>query len=537
MDNKIINIFNINFIYLGVTIIGMGILGLIVYLNNKKSSTNKAFLFVVASTIFFGIFNFLYNQPNLGNLSLIFLRIHMFFAVWHAFSMFNLYYVFPKEKVYYSRKIKFILLPWVIFVSILTLTNFVFKRIISFDSNGKILEVETDIGIIFFGITILVFLLIFFIGFLTKLIKTKDKILKYQYLLIFLGALITFSLHIYFNFILPNLFNNTSFTPLGALYSFPFIIFTFYSILKYKFLNIKIIANDFFIGILLILTAIQILSGKNLYEILIRFLIFILVLIFGLITMRSVRKEIEQREELQKLNQELDRANRLKSEFLSFASHQLKSPMAVIKGYASLMTDGTIPNVSDQIKDFAVKIKKSIDDLLILIEEFMDYRKIDENRMEFNFEETEITEFIKNIFDNYVLLAKERNLEFSFENNLKETKVNIDKIRFSQVIQNLIDNALKYTKQGFVKVSLNEKDGDVLICVKDSGIGISKELQAQLFGQFIRDPSIKKEIQGTGLGLYIAKYIVETHKGKIWAESEGENKGSQFYVQIPKLNK
>ncbi|MCX7589963.1 MAG: HAMP domain-containing histidine kinase, partial [Patescibacteria group bacterium] len=243
----------------------------------------------------------------------------------------------------------------------------------------------------------------------------------------------------------------------------------------------------------------------------------------------------EQAEQLRKLNEELDRANKLKSEFLSFASHQLKSPMAVIKGYVSLMIDGTIPNVPDQVKDFAIKIKKSIDDLLILIEEFMDYRRIDENRMEFNFEKVEITDFIKNIFDNYIVLAKERNLEFSLENNLEPTMVNIDKIRFAQVIQNLIDNALKYTKQGFIKIFLTKKDSNILICVRDSGIGMSKDLQVKLFGQFIRDPSIKKEIQGTGLGLYIAKYIIENHKGKIWAESDGEGKGSQFCIEIPIL--
>jgi signal transduction histidine kinase len=79
---------------------------------------------------------------------------------------------------------------------------------------------------------------------------------------------------------------------------------------------------------------------------------------------------------------------------------------------------------------------------------------------------------------------------------------------------------------------LEKEDNSILITVADSGIGMSKELQQKLFGEFVRDPSIKREIRGTGLGLYIAKYIVEAHQGKIWAESEGENKGSKFYVKL-----
>lgn len=523
---------NLQILSVTISTIFMFILGFVIYFHDTRKAIYKIFIFLAVVASGWGFFNYLYNQP-LNNLSLIFLRIHMFLSIWYAFLIFLFFNILKnnidQEKFIINKKIKYLFFSSIL-VSILSLTPFVFEKIIKFSEKNTILEIKTNFGIIIFGF----FIFYLFLNTIIDFLKNKNK---NKYLLLFIGFLISFSFHIVFNFIFPNVFNNIKYVGFGSLFTFPFILFSGYAILKNRFLNVRILTTDTFILILLLLSAVQIFNSENLLDTLIRFTIFMLLIFFSGILINSVRKEIEQREELQKLNQELDRANRLKSEFLSFASHQLKSPMAVIKGYASLMTDGTIPNVSDQIKDFAVKIKKSIDDLLILIEEFMDYRKIDENRMEFNFEEVEITEFIKNIFDNYVLLAKERNLEFSFENNLKETKINIDKIRFSQVIQNLIDNALKYTKQGFVKVSLNEKDGDVLICVKDSGIGISKELQAQLFGQFIRDPSIKKEIQGTGLGLYIAKYIVEIHKGKIWAESEGENKGSQFYVQIPKLNK
>ena len=520
-------------ILLGIVIIGMSYLGVIVYFSNSKSITNKAFLMLALSTIFFGIFNFLYHLPNLNNLALWFLRIHMFFAIFHAFSMFYLYYVFPKESVFYSKFFKFFLVPWVIFVGILTLTPFVFEKIVSFNLDGTIGEVKTNFGIILFGGTVLLFILSFFIGFIKKIYQEKVRSLKLQYILIFLGAFITFGLHICFNFILPIFFNNIKYTSLGAIYSFPFILFTSFAILRYGFLNIRIIITDLFIIILLVLSAIQILSAVGFIEILLRLAIFASILILGIVTMRLVRKEFEQREQLAELNKKLEDLNRLKSEFLSFASHQLKSPLAVIKGYATLVSDGSVPNVPDQAKDFAIKIKDSVDKLLELIEEFMDYRKIEENKMDFNFENVEIVSLIKYFIKNFEILAKDKNLQLIFEPSIDNAMVKIDKTRFMQVIQNLVDNAIKYTPSGWVKVDIKKEDNSVLICVCDSGLGISKELQEKLFGQFVRDPSIKKEIRGTGLGLYIAKNIIEAHNGKIWAESEGENKGSKFFVKIP----
>jgi len=514
-----------NFILLGVSIINIVIIGFIVYSANTKSVTSRAFLFIAVAAVLFGIFNFLYNQAGLNNLALWFLRIHMLFAVWYAFSIFYLYYVFPKESVSYSKFLKFFLVPWVVFVSILTLTPLVFERIISFKPDGTIGEVKTNFGIALFGITVASFLLSFFVGFIKKIYQTKDKLLRLQYVLIFLGAFITFGLHIFFNFILPNFYNNSRYTNLAGVYSFPFIFFTALAIFRYRFLGIRVILTDLFILILLVLSAIQILSAASFIEIILRLVILILILIFGMITIRSIRKEVEYREKLEELN-------RLKSEFLAFASHQVKAPMAVVKGYAELIADG-IENVPEQAKDFAKKIKESVDNLLVLIEEFMDYRRIEEGKIELNLEEVEIVSFVRKIAENLRPLAEKKKLQLIFENSLVEGFVKVDKVRFSQVVQNLIDNSIKYTQEGFVKVYIEKKQNDAIICVSDSGVGMSKEFQQKLFGQFVRDESVKKEFRGTGLGLYIAKYIVEAHHGKIWAESDGLGKGSKFYIAIP----
>jgi signal transduction histidine kinase len=358
---------------------------------------------------------------------------------------------------------------------------------------------------------------ILFINF-TKASTKEDKL---KYLITILTAILGF-LGGSTNFFL---WYDVHILPWGNLLVAIFPIIFGWSTLQIRLFNIRILAVEFFVYLINIISIARIFYYRNYLELIFNSVFALLLLTFSIMLLRSAIKEVEQREKLEELN-------KIKSEFLSFASHQVKSPMAVVKGYAELIAEG-IENVPEQAKDFARKIKEAVGNLLILVEEFMDYRRIEENKMEFKFEEVEIVSFIRKIVEDLRILAEEKKLQLTFEINLNEAFVKIDKVRFAQVIQNLIDNAIKYTPQGFVKVSLEKKQNEILISVIDTGIGMSKELQQKLFGQFVRDPSIKREIRGTGLGLYIAKYIVEAHHGKIWAESEGIGKGSRFFVSLP----
>ena len=529
--------FNFELLFLLLVLIGIFFLGVVVYFNNPRSITHKNFLFLAIATFLLDLFNYLYFQPNIGNSALYFLRIHMFFAVWYVFAIFNFFYFFPEKEIKISNFYRYGLLFLILVVSVINLTPLTFEKITSFTVDGRIGNVKINFGIFIFGFTVLILFLTGLFFFIKRMIsifiKKENESEIIQQLLILLGFFMSFSLRFVFSYIFPNYLNNTKYVGYGAYFSIPFIIFTSYAILRFKFLNVKTLITEFFIIIILVLGAFQLANVKNFFEVLIKLLVFFGLVFISFLLLRSTRKEFEQREQLAELNKKLEDLNRLKSEFLSFASHQLKSPLAVIKGYATLVSDGSISNVPDQAKDFAIKIKDSVDKLLELIEEFMDYRKIEENKMDFNFENVEIVSLIKDFIKNFEILAKDKNLQLIFEPSIDNAMVKIDKTRFMQVIQNLVDNAIKYTPSGWVKIGIKKEDNSVLICVCDSGLGMSKELQEKLFGQFVREPSIKKEIRGTGLGLYIAKNIIEAHNGKIWAESEGENKGSKFFVKIP----
>jgi signal transduction histidine kinase len=497
-------------------------LGYIVYRNNQKNFTNIFLLIYTIVAAFWGICNFFVFNINIPFLFVAILRLILLNAVLINLVTYLISVTFPIYGIDFKNK-KILLITFLSFITgLIVLSPLTVQKIKIFSQEEK--DVLMGPGIIVFGLISFMLNILAAVNLIKKLIRA-DKKDKNNYIILILGFFLTFILVIIFNFISPNVLRITKFVPYGPVFMLPFIFSVSYGIIRFRFLNIRLTTSIIFITILLALTVANFFQAHELSEIIFRLLILVGLIIVSFFLINSIYNEIEYREKLEELN-------RLKSEFLSFASHQVKSPMAVAKGYAELIAEG-IENVPEQAKDFAKKIKESVDNLLVLIEEFMDYRRIEEGKIEFNFEKLDIISFIREIVEKMKLLAMEKNLSLDFESKFDSLIINVDKLRFSQVIQNLIDNAIKYTKEGWVKVKVDKEDNEVLISVSDSGVGMSKELQQKLFGQFVRDPSIKKEIRGTGLGLYIAKHIIEAHKGKIWAESEGIGKGSTFYIKLP----
>jgi len=310
-------------------------------------------------------------------------------------------------------------------------------------------------------------------------------------------------------------------------------------------LNVKAIATEILVFILAVAALIDVIFAKDINAIIVRAGVFILTLVVGMFLIRSVLHEVKQKEELKTLsdnlaiaNEELKRTEKLKAEFFSFAAHQVKSPMAVIKGYATLIGDGTLAGApADKIVEIAKKIGAAASRTLAMVNNLLDMRKIEEGRMVYSFEKLNVVPPIRTIVADLETLAKDKGLSLTFESSQEEIVLNMDMQKFTQVIQNLIDNAVKYTDVGWVRVSVSLRDGKALFVVSDSGRGISKDFAANMFTQFARDPALSKDTKGTGLGLFIAKQIIEAHGGRIWASSEGEGAGSTFSVEIPQDNK
>ena len=529
---------NLDLFSVGVAISAMAILGFLVFWNNPKSTTHRSFLLFSISAILWSSFNYLYYQFSDPVLVIRLLRIHAFFAIWYVFFIFQIFYVFPKTEVKFPWWYKSLLSPFVAIVSILSLTPLIFDKVTKFSEFGRLESVQNGPALPLFGLVV--------IGLVAAgpflLLKRRAQAApaeRKQFSFVLAGALLTFALHIIFNFIFPALLDNARYIPLGAVFIFPFIAFTAYAIFKHGLLNVKVIATEILTFVLAIISLFEILLSNNFGELVFRIIVFSLVLIASIFLNRSVRREIEQREELQKLTEELQAANtklvelsRFKTQLLSLASHQIKSPLAAIKGFISILLEGLYGPISDKVRETLGKMKKSSDELIALIDTLLDLRRVEEGRLEYEFAPVDLNGLVGEVVEGLRPLAAEKKIELNFTAALGALTISADREKLKQVIQNLVDNAIKYTPSGAVKVETASQSGTAIVSVKDSGLGIDKNLIPYLFEEFVRDERVKKSIRGTGLGLYIARRIVEAHKGKIWAESGGEGKGSSFYIAL-----
>jgi len=250
----------------------------------------------------------------------------------------------------------------------------------------------------------------------------------------------------------------------------------------------------------------------------------------------------KDQEELEKPNRELEAArakleqlNHFKNHLLSLVSHDIKSPLGAIKGYATILREGLYGEVNDKIKETLAKIEFAADDLVNMVNNILDLRKIEEGRIEYKFAKMDFVPAAREVFESLKPIAAAKKLDMSFVSGEKEIFVSGDRGYLKHVVQNLIDNAVKYTPQGFIRVGLKAGGGKVILSVLDSGIGIKSGTTPLLFEEFVRDERVKQEIKGSGIGLHVAKSIVEAHGGKIWAESEGEGRGITFFVELEKF--
>jgi len=529
---------NLDLLSVGISIAGILVIGFTTYFSNRKSITNRTFALFSIVVASWGLLNYINYQSDNQTLVLWTFRLIMFFSTWYTFMLFRLSYVFPNETKKFSNNYKFIVLPVTIITSIITLTKYVFPSIAELAPVGQVSKTVVSGGIYLFT-GVVVSLVIGSIYMLIRKIKEHIGTEKTQIKFFLFGITFTFFLHIVFNLILPGIFLYVRFIPLGAIFTFPLIAFTAYAIFKHHLLNVKVITTEILTFVLAVITLFEVVISKDQGTLIFRAGIFTLVLYFGILLIKSVIKEVQQREELAKINIELRKAkleleklSQFKSQMLRLASHQIKAPLATIKGFASIIIEGLYGPVSDKVKETVVKMKNSSDELINLINDLLDLGKIEQGKMDYKFESIKLKDLVQSVVDGLRVQADTKKLQLTF-NSTTEGSVSADSQKLKQVLQNLTENAIKFTLQGFVKVEVTTDNDSLIFSVSDSGPGIAASRMPKLFDQeLVRDERPEYKNQSTGTGLYIAKKIVTDHGGTIWAESAGENKGSSFYVKL-----
>ncbi|NTV40719.1 MAG: hypothetical protein HGA61_00370 [Candidatus Moranbacteria bacterium] len=355
-----------------------------------------------------------------------------------------------------------------------------------------------------------------------------------------------------------------------------FLSFLAYLIVKFKAFNVKLIGVQALVTVLIILVGSQFFFASENTSIVLTGITLSLSLGFGYILIKSVKEEIAQKEALEIANEkisergqqlqvmadslavandQLRKLDNAKTEFISIASHQLRTPITAIKGFVSLILEGSYGEIEIGVKGALEKVYVSSERLVQLIEDLLNVSRIESGRMIFAFEKASVEKLLKELYENFVLISRAKKFYFELklpEEPLPEIVMDYSKIR--ELVSNFIDNALKYTEKGGIKIKAEiRKEGVVIdesgfvvpekksdfgrmlrITVSDTGIGIPKDEIPHLFRKFSRGKDVSRlHVGGTGLGLYVGKAIVEAHHGQVWVESEGTGLGSKFIIEIP----
>ena len=261
-------------------------------------------------------------------------------------------------------------------------------------------------------------------------------------------------------------------------------------------------------------------------------------------------------QELKATNRKLQKLERLKSEFISIVSHELRTPLTAIKNAMDIILSGKAGEMTENIEKFVSMGKRNAIRLSGIINDLLDISKIEAGKMDFKFELMHVEPVIEYVKTNLTEVAKEKNLTINYISSGEDVEVYADSNRLEQVLTNLVSNAIKFTPEaGEIEISskvvnarelqydncfeedIKKLQGNYLqVCVEDHGIGIERKDLNHVFDKFAQiENSLSRKVGGSGLGLPIARQLMESHNGAIWCDSE-INKGSKFYFVIPIAN-
>jgi signal transduction histidine kinase len=231
-------------------------------------------------------------------------------------------------------------------------------------------------------------------------------------------------------------------------------------------------------------------------------------------------------------------AENMKTEFVSLAAHQLRTPLSIIKWSMSMLRDGDFGKINKKQNRIIENTFKGNERLIYLVNDLLDITRIEEGRYLYNVASSDMKEVVRLAIDSYKEEIKNSKIKIDFECPPNMPQMTIDAEKIKLVVQNLIDNAIKYSPEGSrILITLKHDNENIQFKIQDFGMGIPKNQQDKIFTKFFRgDNATKVNTVGTGLGLFLAQNIIEAHGGKIWFESEDDPKGipgAIFYFSLP----
>lgn len=248
------------------------------------------------------------------------------------------------------------------------------------------------------------------------------------------------------------------------------------------------------------------------------------------------QKVSERTAQLEEANKQLNELNQLKSAFVSVVSHELRTPMTSIKAFVDNMLEGFTGSLNEKQTQYLTRIQANIERLTGMVGDLLDLSRIESGRIELRKQPHSADELINEIIEGLQPYAAGKSIRLAVDASAPDPNITVDRDKFTQILTNLIGNAIKFTPQGgtiLVKTSETGASNGLQICVADTGCGIPHEELPKVFEKFYRGSAQTGGVAGAGLGLAIVKSLVELHGGQVWAEST-EGRGSSFFFIIPR---
>ena len=502
--------------------------GLFVFFNNRKILVNRLLFFIMSSFaawVFFDLILWANEKPDF--IMFFWAMILLVEPLIYALSVYFVSVFIEKKDISLKKKIWIFspLLPIIVLLSTqLTL--------VGFDLTNCFREpIEGPIATYYIYLIETIYLL-WILDFSFRKYRQAGREMKKQVVLITSGV-IFFLLSFVSGNIVGSFTENWTLAQVG-LFSMPiFVVFLAYMIVKFKTFNIKLIGTQMLIFALgfLVLGMIFIRTIQNVRIVAVATLLLIAVV--GYLLIRGVKREVKQREELARLNLELEDLIKQRENLVHLVTHKVKGSFTRSKYIFAEMLDGTFGEISPEIKKRAEQGLESDNMGIETVDLVLSVANMQKGVVKYDMKEIDLKEIIFKTISEKKITVEAKGLKMETEIKPDTYHVSGDAFWLKEVINNLIENSLKYTKEGTITVGLEKTSGKVKFYVKDTGIGITEEDKNNLFTEGGRGKdSVKVNVDSTGYGLYSVKLIVDAHKGRVWAESEGMGKGSQFYVEL-----
>lgn len=507
------------------------LLAFAVYRANPKSATNRIFALLTVMTVAWLTITHAVRSADLLPYSLLLHRLGIFFAAPMSALFFLLAHTMPKVAIELSRPALWTTIGATIFMMAINISPYAFVGETVADG---VSQPVPGIGLLPFSLLSTLFSLLTLYFLIHKYLHAEGAVRK-QLGLVLSGIAIMLALIILTVLFPVIIYGSIFFLPFTPLYTLVFLGMTAYAITKYELFNMKVLVTQMITIALCVILFAKLFGEETTSAQVVDGLVLSAMVVFSFFLVRSVRREVEQRERIERLAQELAATNERQEGLIHFIGHEVKGFLTKSEGAFAALLEGDFGKLPDDLKPFVAEALKQTRNGVTAVSDILQAANLKKGTVTFKKDPLDLAALVTEVVEKARASAQAKGLALSLTIGEGDFSAIGDRGELEDhVFRNVIDNAIAYTPSGSVAVSLRREGNRCVVEVKDTGVGMSAEDQARLFteGGHGKD-SIKVNVHSTGYGLYIAKSVTEAHGGAIRGESDGPGKGSMFTVELP----